>query len=122
REMRHPHLPTAGGKEIKIDHDTLDDNAKKLEKDLNELEAERYSQKIAYATPSDGAMCDYKAGRRHRNTSRSARDAIGDTSDAFINSYKRVIEVIRASDKTHRKADEASQERVEAAGSPNTYI
>ncbi|HLV72927.1 MAG TPA: hypothetical protein VKY91_09090 [Vulgatibacteraceae bacterium] len=120
--MGHPHLPTAGGKEIKIDHDTLDDIAKKLEKDLNELEAERYSQKIADATPSEGAMGDYQAGRGLHTTIRSARDSIGDTYDAFINSYKRVIEAIRASDKTHRKADEASQEGVEAAGSPNTYI
>ncbi|MFS2295696.1 MAG: hypothetical protein FWJ90_23880 [Actinomadura sp.] len=120
--MGHPRLPTAGGKEIKIDHDTLDDIAKKLEKDLQELESKRYSELIADATPSEAAMGDYQAGRGLHSTIRTARDSIGDTYDAFLDSYKKVIEAIRASDKTHRKADDASKRGVEAAGSPNTYI
>ena len=120
--MGHPSLPTAGGKEIKIDHDTLDDIVKKLQKDLNELESMRYSEKLADATPAEGAMGNYQAGRGLHTTIRTARDSIGDTYDQFIASYKQVIEAIRNSDKTHRKADDASEQGVRTAGSPNSYI
>ncbi|GAA1807244.1 hypothetical protein [Actinomadura chokoriensis] len=120
--MGHPHLPAAGGKEIKIDHDALDDIVKKLEKDLHELENMRYSERITDATPAEGAMGDYTAGRGLHTTIRTARDSIGTTYDEFITSYKKVIEAIRNSDKTHRKADDASKRGVEAAGSPNTYV
>ncbi|QKW33614.1 hypothetical protein HUT06_05860 [Actinomadura sp. NAK00032] len=115
-------MPTAGGKEIKIDHDTLDDIVKKLEKDLHDLEKQRYSEQIQDGTPPEGALGNYKAGQSLHGTFRAARDSIGDTYDQFIASYKQVIEAIRNSDKTHRKADDASKRGVEAAGSPNSYI
>lgn len=120
--MGHPHLPTAGGKEIKIDHDALKDIVKKLEKDLHDLEKMRYSERIQDATPSEGALGDYQAGRGLHTTVRMARDSIGGTYDQFIESYKKVIEAIRNSDKTHRKADDASKHGVEAAGSPHNYV
>lgn len=115
-------LPTTGGKEIKINHDTLDDIVKKLEKDLHDLKSKRYSDKIEDDTPLEAAMGDYQAGRAMYGTITAARDQIGGTFNQFIAAYEKVIEAIRASGKNHRKADDASKRGVEAAGSPHTAI
>lgn len=119
--MTNP-FPTAGGKEIKIDHDILKDIVKKLQRDLDELEKKRHSQQIADATPPEAAMGDYTVGRGLHGTIRMARDSIGTTYDQFIESYKKVIKAIEDSNKTHRKADDASKRGVEAAGSPHNYV
>ncbi|MFI0410738.1 hypothetical protein [Actinomadura sp. 3N508] len=120
--MGYPPMPQAGGKEIKVDHDALADIVKKLEKNLHALENARFTQQIQDATPSEGAIGNYKAGQGLHSTVRAARDSIGMTHDQLIRSYKQVIEAIRNSDKTHRKADDASKRGVESAGSPQTYI
>lgn len=114
--MGHPKsLPTTGGKEIKINHDTLDDIVKKLEKDLRDLKSKRWSDKVEDNTPPEAAMGDYDAGRSMYATVTAARDQIGTTFDQFVTAYEQVIEAIRASDKTHRKADDASKRSVETA-------
>lgn len=115
-------LPTTGGAEIKINHDTLNDIVKKLEKDLRDLKSQRYSDKIEDDTPPEAAMGDYDAGRGIYGTVTAARDSIGGTFDQFITAYEQVIEAIRASDKTHKNADDASEQGVKAAGSPHTAI
>jgi hypothetical protein len=115
-------LPPVGGKEIAIHHDVLDDIVKKLDADLKKLRAERWSNQITDATPSEDAMGNYKAGQGLYNTVTAARDQIGNTFDQFLTAYEQVIEAIRASNKSHRNADDASQRGVEAAGSPHTAI
>ncbi|MFA1550841.1 hypothetical protein [Actinomadura chokoriensis] len=121
--MGHPKsLPTTGGKEIKINHDTLDDIVKKLEKDLRDLKSQRYGDKIEDGTPPESAMGDYQAGRGLYSTVTAARDQIGGTYDQFLTAYAQVIEAIRASGKNHKKADDASELGVKAAGSPHTAI
>ncbi|TDB75717.1 hypothetical protein E1264_39445 [Actinomadura sp. KC216] len=120
--MGYPPTPQAGGKEIKVDHDALEDIVKKLEKNLHALESKQFIQKIEDATPSEGAIGNYKAGQGLNNTIRAARNSIGDTYDQLIKSYKQVIEAIQNSEKTHRKADDASKHGVQSAGSPQTYI
>lgn len=121
--MGHPKsLPTTGGKEIKIDHDALKDIADKLEKDLNELKKHRYSDKVTDNTPPEAAMGDYQAGRSMYATVTAARDQIGTTFDEFVTAYENVIKTIRASEKTHRNADDRSKRGVENAGNPNTAI
>ena len=120
--MGHPNLPHAGGKEIKIDHDALDDIVKKLDKDLLDLENGRWQERLEDATPGEKAIGDYQAGRGLHSSIRQARDSIGGTYKEFIESYKKVIEAIRDSDVTHRKADESSKRGVENAGSPRNYI
>lgn len=121
--MGHPKsLPTTGGKEVKINHDTLDDIVKKLEADLKGLKEKRYSDKIEDDTPQEAAMGDYQAGRMMYGTITAARDQIGTTFDQFVTAYEQVIEAIRASDKTYRNADDASKRGVEGAGNPHTAI
>ncbi|RKS71121.1 hypothetical protein BZB76_5607 [Actinomadura pelletieri DSM 43383] len=122
--MGHPkYLPPTGGKEIKIDHDTIDDIVKKLERDLNELKRRpTHSQLINDETPPESAMGNYQAGRTMYATITAARDQIGNTFDQFVTAYEQVIEAIRASNKNHRTADDASKHGVQAAGNPNTAI
>ena len=115
-------LPTTGGKEIAIQHDTLDDIVKKLEADLHKLKQSRWSDKIQDDTPPEASLGDYKAGQAMYNTVTAARDQIGGTFDQFLSAYEQVIEAIRASNKNHRKADDASERGVEAAGSPRTAV
>lgn len=120
--MGYPPMPRAGGKEIAINHDTLDDIVKKLEKDLRTLKNQRWSETLQDNTPVEAAMGDYDAGRGMYKTITMARDSVGNTMDAFITSYEQVIEAIRMSNKNHRNADDASKRGVEAAGSPNTAV
>ncbi|TDB83726.1 hypothetical protein E1264_27270 [Actinomadura sp. KC216] len=122
--MGHPkYLPPTGGKEIKVDHDTLDDIVKQLEKDLIELKKyPTHSRKITQETPPEAAMGDYQAGRTMYGTITAARDQIGGTFDQFITAYEQTIEALRASNRNHRKADDASKRGVEAAGNPNSAI
>lgn len=115
-------LPTTGGKEIKINHDTLDDIAKKLEDDLHKLKEPRWSDKIEDNTPPESSLGNYKAGQAMYNTVTAARDQIGGTFTQFLTAYEQVIAAIRASNKNHRKADDASKRGVEAAGSPHTAV
>lgn len=120
--MGHPNLPSAGGKEIEINHDTLDDIATKLDNDLKELKDARLSAGIIGATPPEASMGDYQAGRSMYATVTAARDQIGNTLDGFITAYEQVIEAIRMSNKNYRTADDNSQQTAENAGNPYTAI
>ena len=112
-------LPSTGGKEIGVHHDTLKDIADKLEKDLRALKNLRYDDKVEDDSPSEASLGKYTAGRSLYGTVSAAKMQIGNTYSQFITAYESVIQAIRNSEKTHRDADDKSKQGVQNAATPH---
>ncbi|MBT2208170.1 MULTISPECIES: hypothetical protein [Actinomadura] len=115
-------LPTAGGKEIGIHHDTVKDIADKLEKDLRALKSLRYDNKLEDDSPTESSLGNYTAGRSLYNTVSAAQTQIGNTYTQFVTAYENVIKALRASEQTHRNADDKSKQGVQNAASPHSSV
>jgi hypothetical protein len=112
-------LPRAGGKEIGIHHDTVKDIADKLERDLRDLKNKRFDNRLEDDSPTEAALGDYKAGHSLYNTVSAAQTQIGNTYTQFITAYEGVIAALRASEKSHRNADDKSKQGVQNAATPH---
>jgi hypothetical protein len=105
-----------GGKEVRMDHDTLKDVARKLRDDLNKLKDLRFKEDIDDYSPNLSDIGDYSAGKGLHNTVTSAQNSIGTTYQQFIQAYEQVIQAIERSEQNVRNADDASAAGARARG------